>query len=152
MDDEGWIYKNKENKISKNFSIDDDTLLKVQEFMDNYGRENISKSISDLIYLGLSNLGYTDRKEAVDRIKFKNISPATDFTDLPFKDPKIAVYKIIKTLSQKSLERNAHRTEILLQARGEGITNQDTTNILEDLKNTREIYEPKKDYFKITEY
>ena len=151
MDDEGWN-KNNERKISKNFSLDNETLLKVKEFMDNYGREDFSNSISDLVFLGLSNLGYTDRKKAVDRIKFKEMTPATYFINLPFKDPKIAIYKIIKTLSQRSLERNAHRTEILLEARVEGISNEDISQILDDLKNSREIYEPKKDYFKLTEY
>jgi len=152
MDDEGCINKNKERKNSTNFSLDSETFLKVQEFMDNYGREDLSISISDLVFLGLSNLGYTDRKKAVDRIKFKEMTPATDFLNLPFKDPKIAICKIIKKLSQKSLERNAHRTEILLEARGEGISNQYISKILDDLKKTNQIYEPKKDYFKLNEY
>ena len=136
MDEDVWFKEDKDKKISKQFSIENETLYKVEEFMKNYGRENFTKSISDLVYLGLANLGYTDKQKAKERFKFKGLIPAIDYTYLPKEDSDIVVYNIIKTLSQKSIERNAHRTQILLESRAKDISSGKTTEILDNLKDS----------------
>ena len=151
MEDEN-IYQNiMDEKISKHFSLDNETLGKVKEFMKKYERDNFSESIVDLVNLGLANLGYTDKEKAKERFKFKENLTDVDFLIIP-KDSKIIVYEIIKTLCQKSLDRNAHRTNVLLEARVKGISSTKTIELLDRLKRNGEIYEPIKDSFKITEY
>jgi len=151
MQDEEIYYKNNDEKKSINFSIDNETINKVKQFMKKYERYNFNESISDLIYLGLANLGYTDKEKALDKFTFKGDSPDVDIFKMPI-DSKKTVYQIIKTICQKSQDRNAHRTSILLEARAKGISSTKTTELLEKLKQNGEIYEPKKDGFKITEY
>lgn len=151
MEDEN-IYQNiMDEKISKHFSLDNETLGKVKEFMKKYERDNFSESIVDLVNLGLANLGYTDKEKAKERFKFKENLTDVDFLTIP-KDSKIIVYEIIKTLCQKSLDRNALRTNVLLEARVKGISSTKTIELLDRLKRNGEIYEPIKDSFKITEY
>ena len=151
MEDEN-IYQNiMDEKISKHFSLDNETLGKVKEFMKKYERDNFSESIVDLVNLGLANLGYTDKEKAKERFKFKENLTDVDFLIIP-KDSKIIVYEIIKTLCQKSLDRNALRTNVLLEARVKGISSTKTIELLDRLKRNGEIYEPIKDSFKITEY
>lgn len=151
MEDEN-IYQNiKDEKISKHFSLDDETLGKVKEFMKKNERDNFSESIVDLVNLGLANLGYTDKEKAKERFTFKKDLTDIDLLTMP-KDSKITVYEIIKSFCQKSLDRNAHRTNILLEARAKGISSTKTIELLERLKRNGEVYEPIKDSFKITEY
>jgi hypothetical protein len=146
------IYQNiKNEEVSKSFSLDNETLDKIKEFMKKNDRYNFSESITDLINLGLAALGYTDKEKALDRFTFKGDLPDVDIFKIP-KDSKMVVYEIIKKLSQKSIDRNAHRTQILLEARAKGISSSKTTQILEGLKRNAEIYEPIKDNFKISEY
>jgi hypothetical protein len=140
-----------DEKLSKIFSLDDDTIVKIKEFMKKNDRYNLNESIRDLIDLGLATMGYTDKEKALDRFKYKGDSPDVDIFTLP-KEPKKVVYEIIKTLSQKSIDRNAHRTQILLEARAKGISSSKTTQLLDRLIRNGEIYEPIKDNFKITEY
>jgi hypothetical protein len=150
MEDEELYLNNKDGKILKNFSVDNKTLGKIKKFMKEYNRDNFSKSILDLVNLGLANLGYIDKGKAVERFAIDDKFPDVDFQTI-LKSPKQTVYGIIKTLSQKSLETNAHRTQILLEARGKGLSNKKTTDMLDLLKRSGEIYEPMKDNFKIAE-
>ena len=151
MDDENSYQNNKDEKIIKHFSVDNEILSRVKKFMKNNDRYNFNDSISDLINLGLADLGYSDKEKALDKISFKGDLREKDIFTIPI-DSKKTVYKIIKTLCQKSQDRNAHRTNILIEARAKGISSTKTTEILERLKRNGEIYEPKKDSFKITKY
>jgi len=131
--EENEIYKkNNEDINSKHFKIEDKTLTKVIEFMKNNNRKNLNESINDLINIGLSNIDYMNNDEIFSSQK-----------DLK------TIFQIIKSLTQESQQRNAHRTNILLRARSEGISPTKTTELLDSLKINGKIYEPKKDYFKI---
>lgn len=124
--------KNNDDTNSKQFIIEDITLIKVKEFMKNNNRENLNESINDLINLGLSNISFANNDEILSTQKYLK-----------------TVFQIIKSLTQESQQRNAHRTNILLRARSEGISPTKTTELLDSLKKNGKIYEPKKDYFKI---
>lgn len=151
MENKEIYQKNNDENISSNFSVEYETLTKVKQFMKKYKRYNFNETITDLINLGLANLGFNDKEKALEKFTFKGDSPAVDIFSMPIDSDKI-VYQIIKTLSQKSQGRNAHRTNILLEARAKGISSTKTSELLEKLKLNGEIYEPKKDSFKISEY
>ena len=130
---ENDIYKkNNDDTNSRHFIIEDITLMKVKEFMKNNNRKDLNESINDLINLGLSNINFADNDEIFSTQK--NLK---------------TVFQIIKSLTQESQQRNAHRTNILLRARSEGISPTKTTELIDSLKTKEKIYEPKKDYFKI---
>jgi hypothetical protein len=151
MEDEELYQNINDEKISKSFSLDNETLGKVKQFMKKYDRYNFSESIADLVNLGLASLGYTDKDKTLDKFKLKGDLLDIDIFTMP-KEPKKVVFEIIKTLSQKSINRNAHRTQILLEARAKGISSSKTTQLLDRLIRNGEIYEPIKDSFKISEY
>ena len=110
-----------------------------------------SGTINDLVNLGLANLGYADKDKALDKFNFKGDLPDIDIFTMP-KEPYKIILEIIRFLSQKSINRNAHRTQILIEARAKGISSSKTTQILEKLKDNGKIYEPIKDSFKIMDY
>ena len=139
-----------EEKASEHLYLDNKTIDRVKEFMINYNRYNFNDSIIDLINLGLSNLGYFDKNKALERFSFKADLSDIDIFSMP-KEPEKVIYEIIKILSQKSIKRNAHRTQILLEARAKGLSPSKTTQLLDRLIRNGEIYEPKKDSFKMTE-
>lgn len=141
MDDEDYYKK----------ILNRETIEKVKEFMKKFDRYNFNESITDLINLGLANLGYADKDEVLDKFNIKGDLADFDIFTMP-EDPFKVVFEIIRTLSQKSLNRNAHRTQILIEARSKGITSSKTNNILEKLKHNGQIYEPKKDHYKIMDY
>ena len=124
---------------------------KVKQFMKKNDRYNFNESVSDLINLGLANLGYSDKEKALEKFEIMRDSSENDIFKIPFNSDKI-INQIVKTLCQKSKETNAHRTDILIESRSKGINPSKTTEILEKLKQKNIIYEPKKDYFKIKEY
>ena len=140
---------NKDNKENlTNIFLDNYTMKKVKQFMKKHDRYNFNESISDLINLGLANLGYADKEKALEKFQINSDSSEVDIFKLPFNSEKI-INEIIKTLCQKSMETNAHRTDILIESRSKGISPSKTTEILLKLKQKNVIYEPKKDYFKI---
>ncbi len=131
--------------------LDSETLVRVKEFMKKHDRYNFNESITDLVNLGLANLGYTDKDKALDKFTYKDDLADIDIFTMP-KEPYKVIFEIIRMLSQKSIDRNAHRTQILIEARSKGITSSKTTQILEKLKHNGQIYEPTKDSFKIMDY
>jgi hypothetical protein len=151
MVNEDRYKKYDENKLSENFFLDNETLTLVKDFMKKYDRYNFNESIIDLINLGLTNLGYYDKERILERFTFKGDSPNIDIFTMPT-EPEKVVFEIIKFLSQKSIDRNAHRTQILLEARTKGLSSSKTTQLLDRLIRNGEIYEPQKDCFKLIEY
>ena len=131
--------------------LDSKTLFRVKEFMKKFDRYNFNESVTDLVNLGLANLGYMDKEKVLDKFNFKGDLADIDIFTMP-KEPYKIVFEIIRMLSQKSVNRNAHRTQILIEARSKGITSSKTTQILEKLKRNGQIYEPTKDSFKIMDY
>jgi hypothetical protein len=131
--------------------LDSETLVRVKEFMKKHDRYNFNESITDLVNLGLANLGYTDKEKALDKFAYNGDLADIDIFTMP-KEPFKVIFDIIRMLSQKSIDRNAHRTQILIEARSKGITSSKTTQILEKLKHNGQIYEPIKDSFKIMDY
>lgn len=137
-----------DEKKPTNIFLDFNTMNKVKQFMKKNNRYNFNETISNLINLGLANLGYTDKEKALEKFEIKIDSIENDIFKIPFNSEK-TINQIIKTLCQKSKDTNAHRTDILIESRSKGITPSKTTEILDKLKQKNVIYEPKKDYFKI---
>ena len=58
MSDNEWVKHVKDEKLSKSFKLDIDTLGKVNQFIDEYGSENFSQAVSNLVNIGLTSIGY----------------------------------------------------------------------------------------------
>ena len=62
-------------RVTKSFSTDMQTLSMIKEFMEKYHSNSISRAIDDLVNVGLANFGYRTEKEITERFKGTDLIP-----------------------------------------------------------------------------
>lgn len=168
-DNKDWQKHISDERITKSFSIDMETLVKVKQFMEKYHKTNFSRAVDDLVNIGLANLGYRTEKEIVSRFKgcddftFNSInlpepnelydfnSISSGLMDSQHEKMK-TILKIVQRLINYSKDGEAYRNDIVKEGEIEGLDTNEILSGIDRLKRNGQIYEPKKDKYKITEY
>ena len=62
-------------KVTKSFSTDMQTLSMIKDFMEKYHSNNLGRAIDDLVNVGLANFGYRTEHEIKERFKGSDLIP-----------------------------------------------------------------------------
>ncbi len=65
------------DKITKSFSIDIQTLSMIKDFKEKYQCDSLNYAIEELVNVGLANFGYKTEKEIKRRMKDSGVFPET---------------------------------------------------------------------------
>jgi len=92
-------------KVTKSFSTDTQTLGMIKDFMEKYHSYSLSRVIDDLVNVGLANFGYRTEQEITERFKGTDIIPEPITVSEPESNDVEKVLKIdFNKLSKEELD------------------------------------------------
>jgi len=135
-------------RITKSFSTDLQTLGMIKDFKEKYHRNSLSETIDDLVNIGLANLGYKTEKEIEER--FKGIGLSSEKITIP--KPRSSnidsialrfshsqhermreILDIIERLSKESRDFSVNLADIINDAKIYGIESHKVEEVLDQL-------------------
>lgn len=176
VEDKNYMKHLLNERITKTFSTDMQTLGMIKDFMVKYHSNSLSKAVDDLVNVGLANFGYRTQQEIEARFKSSGFSPERITVPEPklklkpepkpelkpkIADPKIMasilspsqyelerlIMKIITQLCKESGDNSANEIDILNKAKSQGIKLIKIEEALNRLLRDGEIYRtPKGNY------
>jgi hypothetical protein len=166
MDEKDYTKHVINERVIKSFSLDMQPLGMIKDFMKRYHNNNFSKSIDDLVNVGLANFGYRTEKEIETRFKGVDIHlekiavPTPESLNVDLISIGISrsqhermeiILDVIERLCTESFDDSAVYGDIINEAEIQGVESKKVEETIDRLNRNGKIYETSPGKYRISD-